>query len=135
MRDYLKRQKIFNSEDHQYLLKAEIKKNKAPLISSILDVLRQALEYIILQLKQSYKPGIYICLFLHQILFSKNSLIIKKIKIRQHVFRIGELQSNFHSGKNIIILISWWTIHFLIQFVIVGIQTNPGTTVFSVICL
>ena len=60
VRDYLKRQKIFNLEDHLYQLKAEIKRGKAPLISSILDVLGQALEFVIATFKQHYKPGIII---------------------------------------------------------------------------
>jgi len=57
VRDYLKRQKVFRLDDHLYQLKAEVKKGKAPLISSILDVLRQALEYVINSLKQDYPAG------------------------------------------------------------------------------
>ena len=57
VRDYLKRQKIFRLEDHLYLLKAEVKKKRAPLVTSILQLLKEALEFMISTLKQEYKPG------------------------------------------------------------------------------
>ena len=57
IKDYLKRQKIFRLDDHLYQLKAEIMKDKAPLISSILNVLHQALEFVIASLKKNYNPG------------------------------------------------------------------------------
>jgi len=57
IRDYLKRQKIFRLDDHLYQLKAEILKGRAPLISSVLDALKQALEFIVTSLQTSYHAG------------------------------------------------------------------------------
>ena len=62
-RDYLKRQKIFRLEDHLFQLKAEVIKDRAPLISSILNVLEEALKHVIGALKQNYKPGKLIYFF------------------------------------------------------------------------
>lgn len=54
VKDYLKRQKIFKLDDHLYSLKIEIKDGHPPLLSSLLDVLRQAFEFMIKSLKNFY---------------------------------------------------------------------------------
>jgi len=54
VKDYLKRQKIFRLDDHLYSLKVELKDGHPPLLSSLLDVLRAAFEFMIKSLKSFY---------------------------------------------------------------------------------
>ena len=54
VKDYLKRQKIFKLDDHLYSLKIEIKDGHPPLLTSLLDVLRKAFEFMIKSLKNFY---------------------------------------------------------------------------------
>lgn len=50
------RQKKFLLDDHQFIVKVESLSNKAPLLSSILDVLEKSLEYMLDNLRMYYKP-------------------------------------------------------------------------------
>lgn len=54
VKDYLKRQKIFKLDDHLYSLKVEVKDGHPPLLTSLLDVLREAFEFMIKSLKNFY---------------------------------------------------------------------------------
>ena len=50
------RQKKFLLDDHQFIVKVESLSNKAPLLSSILDVLEKSLEFMLDNLRLYYKP-------------------------------------------------------------------------------
>jgi hypothetical protein len=57
VKDYLKRQKIFRLDDHLYSVKVEIKDGHPPLLTSLLDVLRNAFEFMINSLKNFYQEN------------------------------------------------------------------------------
>lgn len=50
------RQKKFLLDDHQFIVKVESLSNKAPLLSSILDILEKSLEFMLDNLRLYYKP-------------------------------------------------------------------------------
>lgn len=54
VKDYLKRQKIFKLDDHLYSVKVELKDGHPPLLTSLLDILRIAFEFMIKTLKNFY---------------------------------------------------------------------------------
>jgi len=57
VKDYLKRQKIFKFVDHLYTIKIEVIKGRPPLLSSILDALRKAIDFCLKAMKTNYKAG------------------------------------------------------------------------------
>jgi hypothetical protein len=54
VKDYLKRQKVFKLDDHLYSVKVEVKDGHPPLLTSLLDILRKAFEFMIKSLQKFY---------------------------------------------------------------------------------
>lgn len=54
VKDYLKRQKVFKLDDHLYSVKVEVKDGHPPLLTSLLDILRKAFDFMIKSLKSFY---------------------------------------------------------------------------------
>lgn len=63
VKDYLKRQKIFQLDDHLYTVKIKLKDGHPPLLTSLLDVLRKVFEFIVKSIQNFYPKGKFSTLF------------------------------------------------------------------------
>ena len=64
VKSYFKRQKIFKLDDHLYSLRIKIMKGQPPLLSSILEALKTAMDFCLNTLKNHYKKGNYVYYFI-----------------------------------------------------------------------
>lgn len=68
-KEMFKRQKLFRLDDHLFVLKAKVKETKAPLITSVLDVLKKCFLFMANNLKTFYDPThknlVYMSIFQH----------------------------------------------------------------------